>query len=134
MNDEKGDIAQNLSAKDAELEDHHYRLIIHISKQNQARAAFLNNIETGEPVWDFLLDLVASEYLDRSTSVPEISKRLGISQPLCQRCAGYLMSRDAIFENRNQYTSMTLPWLASESTKKAIKGWLDSCISEIPSF
>lgn len=133
MNDEKVDIAQNSADKTAELEDHHYRLIIHISKQNQARAVFLNNVETGEPVWDFLLDLVASEYLDRSTSVPEISNRLGITQALCQRCAGYLISRDAIFENRNQYTSKTFPWLASESTKKAIKSWLDNCISEMPS-
>lgn len=133
MNDEKADLTQNPADKAAELEDHHYRLIIHIAKQNQARAAFLNNVETGEPVWDLLLDLVASEYLDRSTSVPEISKRLGIAQPLCQRCARYLISRDAIFENQNRYTSKTFPWLVSEPTKAAIKGWLDDCLSKLPS-
>ncbi|MEP2989279.1 MAG: hypothetical protein ABJN65_10870 [Parasphingorhabdus sp.] len=132
MNDEKENIVNGQPGHSAELEDYHYQFIVHICKQNQARAASLTNIEFGEPVWDFLLDLMVSEHLDRASSNLDISERLGISESLCKRCADYLLDRAAIFENQNQYTAAAFPWLVSEETKAKIKEWLSGCISEAP--
>ncbi len=132
MNDEKAKIVHDQPGQSAELEDIHYQFIIHICQQNQARAIYLDTIDFGEPVWDILLDLLASEHLDRPSSIKDISQRLGISEALCQRCADYLLDRDAIFENRNQYTAKTFPWLVSLETKAKVREWLNGCISDAP--
>lgn len=132
MIDEKAKVIQGQSVQNTELEDIHHSLIAHISKQNQARTEYLTNITLGEPIWDFLLDLMTSENLDRPSSNKEISQRLGISETLSQRCADYLLDRSAIFENRNQYTADTFPWLVSHETKIKLKQWLNVCISEAP--
>ena len=133
MSDEEANTIRDQSDKSTELEDIHYSLLTYISKQNQARAKFVNNVDFGEPIWDFLLDLMASEHLDRPSSNQEISQRLGIPETLTQRCAGYLLVRGAIFENRNKYSVATFPWLVSDETKIKIKQWLNVCISEAPS-
>ncbi|GAB5488245.1 MAG: hypothetical protein Pars2KO_18150 [Parasphingorhabdus sp.] len=132
MNDENAYEDHVQSDQNAEWGDFHYLLIAHIIKQNQARTNYLSNIEFGEPVWDFLLDLIASEHFDKPSSLQDISQRLGISVSLCQRCVDYLLDRDAIFENKNQYSLMKFPWLVSEETKVKVKQWLNVCISEAP--
>lgn len=133
MNDEKAESIQDQSDISTELNDIYYSLIAHISKQNKARASYLDNIEFGEPIWDFLLDIMVSEHLDRPSSRQQVSERLGISEKLCQRCADYLLDRSAIFENRNQYTAKAFPWLVSDESKDKVKQWLNVCISELPS-
>ena len=65
MNDEKIVTLPGPSNQDIGLDDVHYRLIVHIREQNQARSHFLHNISFGEPIWDFLLDLLAAEYLNK---------------------------------------------------------------------
>ena len=128
MNDEKIVTLPGPSNQNIGLEDVHYRLIVHIREQNQTRSHFLPNISFGEPIWDFLLDLLAAEYLNKSASILAISKRLGLPESLCQRCANYLLSREAIFENRNNHSSNQLPFLVSQTTKVAVRDWLNDCM------
>lgn len=132
MNDEKKKSIQDQLDQGADLEDVHYRLIAHIRKQNQARNGYFSNIQFGEPIWDFLLDLMVSEYSNQSSTSQDISQRLKISEQLCNRCADYLLDRNAILENRNQYIVEQFPWLVSEETKLKIKQWLNVCIDEAP--
>jgi len=109
-------------------EDFRYRLADHVVHQNRARAIFIHNVEFGDPVWDFLLDLYASEHMDRPAKIPEIAYRIGRTTDLCKRYAAYLLERGAILENANRFTANKFPLLIAEPTKDALASWLDNCV------
>lgn len=130
MIDEKASSSHGQSDQDIGLKETHYQFIVHLCNQNKARASYLSNIDFGEPIWDFLLDLLASEYLDRPSSIADMAQRIGINEAICKRCAAYLLQRAAIFENRNQHTKARFPWLISEETKVQTRKWVNDCMSE----
>ncbi len=105
-----------------------YRLADHVVHQNRARSIFIHNLEFGDPVWDFLLDLYASEHLDRPATIPDVAYRIGRTTDLCKRYVAYLMEQGAILENTNRFTAARHPLLVSEPTKKDLRAWLDNCV------
>ena len=105
-----------------------YRLADHVVHQNRARATYIHNLELGDPVWDFLLDLYASEHMDRSATIPDVACRIGRTTDMCKRYVTYLLEQGAIMQNTNRFTAKRLPLLVSEPTKKDLAAWLDNCV------
>ncbi len=110
----------------------HLNFAMHIADQNRLRSEYFKDLVFGDPVWDILLDIYVSEEMDRPTTVKAISNRQDKSRSLCLRCIDYLLEREAIFENRNQYTMHKFSFLASDKTKQQIAAWLNNCLTKAP--
>ncbi len=104
----------------------------HIAEQNQIRSEYFKSLELGDPIWDILLDIYVSENADRPTTLEAIADRQDRPQALCTRCINYLLEREAIFENRNQYTASKFRFLASDKTKQEMSAWLNNCLTNAP--
>lgn len=114
--------------KSGQLDGLHSRLAEHINAQNRLRSSYVPHVDFGEAAWDILLDIFASEYFDRSTSIPVLATRVRISEALCSRYINYLLAQGKILTNRNQHTMESMPFLVSDETKKGTKAWLDNCM------
>lgn len=110
-----------------QMDDAHYRLAIHIHALNQTRNEFMPDLVVGDPVWDTLLDLFVSEYLEQSTTIVDLAYRSKISVSVCERSVKYLVDQSAVIENPDRFNKTGLRFLVSEDIKVAICAWLDSC-------
>lgn len=106
-----------------------YVLAETICNQNRSRADIIANVHYGDPVWDLTLSLFTAEHFERSTTIAYLSEQSGISKSVVNRCLKYLVEQGAVFENTNQYSNKTMPYLLSEETRNAVTSWLDDCIS-----
>lgn len=104
-----------------------------ICEQNRNRSHFISNLKFGDPIWDITLNIYVAEYLGRSTTVAGLSLQSGIPVSVVKRCVKYLMTEEAIFENRNQFSAKTMPYLMSNGSKDDIASWLDNCVSNLQS-
>lgn len=116
------------------LDSVHLNFAMHIAEQNKLRSEYFRDLDFGDPVWDILLDIYVSQEMDRPATAQAISDRQDKSLSLCLRCIDYLLQREAIFENRNQYTAQKFSFLASDKTKQQIAAWLNNCLSSAPQF
>ncbi len=108
-----------------------YALAETICTQNRSRAQFIPNVQFGDPVWDLMLHLYTAEYFERSTTIVSLSKHTGTPPSVAERCLNYLLEQEAAFENTNQYSKKTMPYLISDETKATIGSWLDDCIANL---
>lgn len=104
----------------------------HIAEQNKLRSEYFKALQFGDPVWDILLDIYVAENADRPTTLEAIADRQEMPQALCNRYIQYLVEREAVFENRNQYTASKFGFLASDKTKQEIAAWLSNCLANAP--
>lgn len=104
----------------------------HIAEQNKQRSKYFRSLEFGDPVWDILLDIYVSENADRPTTLEAISDRQDRPQALCERCINYLVEREAIFANYNNFTASKFAFLASDKSKQEIAAWLNNCLTKAP--
>ncbi|WP_430415595.1 hypothetical protein [Parasphingorhabdus sp.] len=128
MNENSDRIIQCDTEKSGQLDGLHSRLAEHINAQNRLRSDYVNHVDFGEASWDIMLDLFASEYFNRSTSVPALAARVTISEALCDRYINYLLDQEKIHANRNPQTMAVRPFLVADATKEGIKAWLDNCM------
>ncbi|MEP2990658.1 MAG: hypothetical protein ABJN65_08990 [Parasphingorhabdus sp.] len=122
---EKGSVKLNVT------DSMRYALAETICSQNRSRAQFIPNVQFGDPVWDLMLHLYTAEYFERSTTIASISARTETQSSVTIRCLNYLLEQEAVFENTNQFSKKTMPYLVSDETKATIGSWLDNCISNL---
>lgn len=102
-----------------------------ICAQNRSRKQFISNVQFGDPIWDITLNLYTAEYFRKTTTVSSLSEQSGIPISVVARCIKYLLNQDAVFENTNQYSNGSMPYLVSEASKVEIGAWLDNCMSNL---
>lgn len=120
--------------EEEELEELYNKLLLHIHTQNKTRMQYVENVELGDPVWDILLDLKTSRYLNRPATTSDIAERLEIPKALCERILEYLVRQKTISKNPEPFSLTGRQFILSEETEDGLKKWLDECIAETPSF